>query len=114
MNGDDVSIVVAIIASLGALLSFVGTIVVALVSVKNAQVAASDEISSGATQMLQEYRKELDSMRLEINELQTWKLDVIDFIIPFIEGSKLNERQLIDAGIEPSYPLPPLPEWIKK
>ena len=114
MSMNDPATIGIIVSIIVAVISLIGTIIVAIFSVKNTQITAADEISSGATNLLAEYRKELDTVKLELGELKSWKLDMIDFFVPFVEGSKLNEQQLLDAGIEPFYRLPELPEWFRQ
>ena len=122
----DPSIIVAAIALGGAFLSLSGTIIMALANIKNTQIQASDEIASGSMKLLEQYRqeiaknkmqreemqKEIDDLTVQMNKFRQWQADVIDFVIPFIEGSKANEKQLIDADIVPAYQLPPLPNWL--
>jgi len=110
----DPAVIVATISVIVAGISFIGTVVVALVGFKSTQVGASDEIASGATALLVQYRQELTDVQTEVKDLKSWRDDVTDFIVPFIEGSKKNERQIINAGMVPAYNLPPLPEWLGK
>ena len=53
-----------------ALLSLLGTIVLAIVSVKNAQLSASNEISEAAAQMVAQYRIDLEDVRNELNKVK--------------------------------------------
>jgi hypothetical protein len=116
---EDPAIIVAIGALIGAGFSLVGTLVMARSNVKNAQMNASDKIAIGSSELLEEYRKErredrreLARLQKEMDEFRQWKREVTGFIVPFIEGSKANERQLIEADMVPVYKLPPLPAWL--
>jgi hypothetical protein len=63
------SIIISV-SLLGALLTLIGTITTAYLSVKNAQVGASDEIATGSATLLGQYRLELDRLKLEIVDLR--------------------------------------------
>jgi len=127
-SGDVVAIVVAVI-------SLIGVLRMAQANVKNTKLSASDKIAIGYSELLddvreerkkdrdeiaalketiEKYSKAFDEYKTEIDALKAWQDDVNEFIVPFIEGSKKNEEQLINAGLVPVYKLPPLPEWLRK
>jgi hypothetical protein len=115
----DPTVIVAAVAFIAAILSLAGTIYMANTGVKNAQLHASDKIAIGSVELLDEYRlerridrREIENLRNEMAEFRKWKREVTGFIIPFIEGSKANERQLIEADLIPVYKLPPFPKWL--
>ena len=130
INELDPAVIVAVISLIGTIITLTGTIALgfwsyrsekrkAETSERTATAQASDEIATGSSTMLREYRVERENLRSELkcirdelNELKLWKMDVIDFLIPFVQGSKANEQELIRNGIEPPYRLPEVPEWL--
>jgi hypothetical protein len=119
MSFEDPTIAVAVIALIGAGFSLLGTVIMALANVKNTQMNASDKIAIGASALLDELREERDQdkaelklIKHELEEIKLWRIEVTGFIVPFIEGSKANERQLIEADMIPVYKLPPFPAWL--
>lgn len=53
-----------------ALLSLVGTVILAIVSARNAQLSASNEISEAAAAMVAQYRVDLEDVRNELNKVK--------------------------------------------
>lgn len=69
MQNDD-TLTVAIIALAGTALSLAGTVFLAYISVHNTQVNASDEIATGSSKMLSEYRIEQQRLKDEIENIK--------------------------------------------
>lgn len=122
----DPALSVAVLSLAGSLFSVFVALMIAVLSLRGKSMEASGEIASGARELLEEYRKEINKLKnqyirvsidmenisTELDEIKVWREDVIDFIVPFIAGSKMNEQQSIEAGLVPDYPLPDLPAWL--
>lgn len=121
MSSIDPTIIIALVTFITGILSVVATMVVALLNVKGAQGEASDEISSGASELLREYKEirkqdkeTIAHLSDQICKLEVWRQEVNDFIIPVFEGAHKLKEQVIELQGVPVYNPPPRPEWLKR
>lgn len=95
----DPAIVVALISVVLAIISFLGMIVTAFVSTRNKQIEASDEIASGSTKMLVQYRLEVEAFRTEVADLKRVIVDWENKYYSLDEKWEMKYKKLYDDHI---------------
>ena len=109
MSAEIISLIVAIV-------SLIGTLLVALFNIRSAQMQVSDKIAAGSSQLLDEMqearnrdKEQIQQLQMRVRHLEEWQERFTYFLVEIWEGSKKNENFIIGMNLEPPYQVPDLP-----